>query len=328
MNDQELLIFNLPENDNLYLNFRQRGSFIAHGGLIENILIAAEHVGYSTALSLFPAGEKSNLVASISFSHGATPRPHALFDAIKQRHTNRRPYLPTPLTPEQRQALLSTPNELGFGLVKLVERPEEKELAGRASALAEIVILENKLLHGYLFRDVVWTKAEEKQKRHGLFMDAMEFNPMQKLLFRLAKHWPLMTVGIRAGFPKFIAKEDAKLYATGAAMGIVLIEGDRPTDFVNAGRLMQQIWLKATAHQLALQPVTATLFFAQRILAGETEGVLSPHHIAMMKTAYTDIQKTFGVTNGHIAMMFRIGTAAHASARSSRIPAEEKIRSI
>ncbi len=320
-----VLLYNLPEKGNPYLDFRERGSFIAHGGVIENMLIAAEHFGYRAACDLFPDGERSNLVATISLSARAVPETYALFEAIKQRHTNRKIYEATSLTSEQRQDILRTSQELGFGLVKLVELPEEKEIAGRAGALAEIVILENKLLHGSFFRDVVWTAAEEKQKRHGLFIDTMEFNLIQKLLFRLAKHWVLMTVGIRAGLPKFIAKEDAKLYATGAAMGIVAMEGDRPADFVNAGRLMQRIWLKATAHHLALQPVTATLFFAQRIRARETEGVLSPQQVEIMKRAYADIQKTFRVTDRNIAMMFRIGRAAPASARSSRILAEEKL---
>src|SRR3989338_5193404 len=116
-----VLLYNLPEKGNPYLDFRERGSFIAHGGVIENIVIAAEHFGYTTACGLFPDGERSNLVATISLSARTAPKAHALFDAIKQRHTNRRIYEATPLTPEQRQDLLRTPQELGFGLVKLVE---------------------------------------------------------------------------------------------------------------------------------------------------------------------------------------------------------------
>lgn len=323
--DHELFIYNLPEKDNPYFNFHRRGSLIAHGGLIENILIAAPHFGYKPLLSLFPAGSSNDLVATISLSQDATVKPDLLFDSIKQRHTNRRAYHTTPLTDEQRQNLLHTPQEIGAGTVKLIESQEERRILGKAGASAEVVILENKLLHGCFFKDVIWTQAEEKKKRHGLFIDTMEFNPIQKLLFSLAKNWTMMRFAIRAGLPKFIAQEDAKLYATGAATGVVALPAQRPTDFINAGRVMQRIWLKATVYKLALQPIVATLFFAQRILAGKTEEVLSQRHVDTIKTAYADIQRIFNLKNECITMMFRIGTAPPASARSSRISTDEKL---
>ncbi|MDP3901877.1 MAG: hypothetical protein Q8Q37_02805 [bacterium] len=320
-----LLIYNLPDKDNPYLNFEQSGSYIAHGGLIENMVIAASHFGYSSKVDLFPSATDKNLVAEVFFSKSDSVRQDALFEFIKKRHTNRRPYKNIPLTAEQRSGILRASQESESGGIKLLESEKEKQIAGKAGALAEIVILENKKLHGLLFKDVVWNESREKRLRHGLYINAMEFNPVQKIMFRLAKNWPLMKLAIHLGLPRFIAKEDSKLYASGSAMGIITMSGNNSRDYVNAGRLMQRVWLKATSFGLVLQPVTATLFFAQRIISEKTENLLSSYHISLMKSAYDDIKRTFDVGNETIAMMFRLGEAGPASSFSSRISVEEKL---
>ncbi|MBI4243166.1 MAG: nitroreductase family protein [Planctomycetes bacterium] len=321
----KLLIYNLPDRDNPYLNFNQSGSLIAHGGLIENIVIATPHFGYKTEISLHHSNNDNNLIASISFVEDAKQKLDPLFFFIKQRHTNRRPYEEKPLTVQQQESLLTTPTELNFGSLKLIEDINKKKILGRAGALAEIVILENKILHEYLFRDIVWTEVEEKKVRHGLYVDTMEFNPIQKSIFRFARKWYFMKFAVGLGLPKFIAKEDSKLYASAAAIGIIAMRGRSHEDFLNAGRLMQRLWLKTTSLGLVLQPVVATLFFAQRILSGKTENLLSSQHIDLMRTAYDEIKKISNITDETIAMMFRIGTAKPASTRSSRIAVAEKI---
>lgn len=325
INGDRLLIYNLPNKDNPYLNFKQSGSHIAHGGLIENIVIAAPHFGYFAEVLLFPSSPAhKDLVASISFDKSRTYKSDPLFTFIKERHTNRRPYENTPLTSEQRESILKTPEELGFGLFKLLESEGKKKIVGGAGALAEIVILENKMLHSYLFKDVVWTEKEEKEKRHGLYIKTMEFNPIQKILFRLASQRSLMKFAIQLGLPKFIAKEDSKLYATGSALGIVAMPDHTKYDAINAGRVIQRIWLKATAMGIALQPITATLFFGQRVLLGEDKDLISAHK-DLIKRAYNDIKKEFDLNNETPYMMFRLGRAKPVSGRSSRISVHEKL---
>ena len=39
----QVSIFNLPEKDNPFLNFEQKGSYIAHGSLLENMNIIASN---------------------------------------------------------------------------------------------------------------------------------------------------------------------------------------------------------------------------------------------------------------------------------------------
>ena len=41
-----ILLFNLEDRDPTLYNFRQRGSYFAHGAIIENIIIVAGTLGY------------------------------------------------------------------------------------------------------------------------------------------------------------------------------------------------------------------------------------------------------------------------------------------
>lgn len=65
--DNELRIIATPEKDHPILNFRNRGTWVAHGALIENIIIAATHFGFKTKPHFFPDYRDPNLTAILEF---------------------------------------------------------------------------------------------------------------------------------------------------------------------------------------------------------------------------------------------------------------------
>ena len=315
----EVNVYNLPDRDNPVLNFRQAGSYVAHGGLIENAVIAASVKGYRAIIRLFPDKSDPTFVATLVFEK-ANVAADLLWGVITTRHTNRKPYRPLPLTQEERNALLSVVPELGLeasARVGLIEDAESRKRLGAAGASVEQVILENRELHGILFKDVVWSEKEELEKHSGLYLDAMEFSPPQRALFGLARRWSFMRVANAIGFPKFISWQDAKIYATGSALGAVIMKSSGPEDFVNAGRIMQRLWLRVTACGLWLHPITALLFAAARVRAGEAS-MLSAAHRELIEREYREVEQVFGASAETVAMMFRIGHADPPRAHSSR----------
>ena len=63
--DNQISIFALPEKDHPILNFRHRGTWVAHGALLENILITSSHLGYKTDVKLFPDKDYPKFIAKI-----------------------------------------------------------------------------------------------------------------------------------------------------------------------------------------------------------------------------------------------------------------------
>src|SRR3989344_6623100 len=62
-------LFILPEKDHPILNYRNRGTLIAGGAMIENIMIASAEFGYTADIEMFPDKNNQNLIAKIKLEN-------------------------------------------------------------------------------------------------------------------------------------------------------------------------------------------------------------------------------------------------------------------
>ena len=259
----KITVIALPLKDHAVLNFRYRGTWIAHGALIENMVIAASALGYRAAVSIFPVATNHNITAEITLEK-ADILADSLATAVLLRGTNRKPFAKAPLTIEEKSALEKAQKEIG-GEVLFLEKPEELEVLGRASSNNEIVMLENRLLHDLFFAEVVWSQEEERKKGGGLYLKTLELKAPQEFMIKLCKSWWVMNLLNKVGMAKLIAKDGAKIYSSAGAMGAIVVRDESDEAFVSAGRLMERIWLTATNLGLSLQLMTGVLFFFQKI---------------------------------------------------------------
>src|SRR3989344_1888875 len=93
----EIKVIALPEKDHPILNYRNRGTLIAHGALIENISITSSVLGYKANVNLFPDTSNPKLIARIGLEQNS-PSSNPLYKCIPLRSTNRKPYKRTPIT--------------------------------------------------------------------------------------------------------------------------------------------------------------------------------------------------------------------------------------
>lgn len=313
----EISLLALPEKDHPILNYRNRGTWIAHGALIENIIIAASHYGYRCNVGpLFPDATNPNLVTRISLEQESIS-PDPLYASITARASNRKPYKTSPIIGEQKAFLLTEARKGGEEyLIYIEDRVKIQNLAHSVSA-NEIVMLENRRLHDLFFDELVWTAEEEKKKLAGLYVKTMELAPSKENALKLFKHWGLMRIAILLGIPKKIAQENAVTYAS-CAGAIVIATDDRDEKFIHAGRMMQRLWLSATKLGLSGHLITGIFFLHQRMVTGDT-GIFFPPHIELINTAYTEAATIAVVPKGKIiALMLRIGDGGEPSAHSSR----------
>lgn len=313
----EIRIFNLPERDQSLYNYGQMASYAAHGALIENILIASSAFGYKARFNLFPEKEDEKLVAIISLEKTST-KDDPLFMHIQKRCTNRKPYKSEPLSGSQLAQLTAVAEEIQGGRLLLIQDREKINILACAGSVNEQVMLSNEFLHNFFFTHINWTQEEEEQKRIGFYIKTLELPPPAQIMFKIFRRWSVMRVLNRIGLAKAAAKGNARTYVSCAAMGVVVVPRKTPQDFITAGMMMQRVWLKATQLGLSIQPLTGVLFFMQGIRAGHTEKFTS-QQLNLIKDAYADIKKAFGLKDQEVAMMFRIGEGGEPSARSSRL---------
>jgi len=319
-------VYNLPEKDNPIFNYKQRGSYVAHGALLENIVITAKELGYRADIELFPKKDEADLISIVKLTK-ADLQKDPLYPYIWTRSINRKKYKSIPLTSEQKDYLLKTQEKINGVKILFNEKPEDKKILGSAVSKNEVVMLENKQLHNYFFNDIRWTEEEEKEHKNGLYLKTMELTPPQVLIFKLLSSWKKAKFLTKLGLAKFIAKENAKIYSSGAVIGLINVSKTATKEeFVSSGRAMQRLWLKTNKLGLSFHPITGIIYLVQRILDNKNEA-LSLEHVEVVRDAFSKIIKIFEVPDEeYVALLFRIGDGGRPSALSSRMKANIKVK--
>lgn len=317
-----ILLINLPERDTSLYGWGQRASYLSHGALLENMLISSSSLGYKMQIKIFPDQSNPNLVANIRLEK-TQPRQEPLLKAIDQRITNRKPYKKMPLSAEDKRGLLNVNQNIEGAKIVLTEEPEKIRELAKAASKNEKILFENRSLHDFFFNHINWTKEEDKEKSIGFYIKTLELPPPARLGFKLFKHWPILNLLNKIGLANMVAAINSTIYSSASALGVVVIKNTTPQDYILAGKIMERTWLTATNLGLDLQPMTGILFLKLRILAGDTAS-FSPQHTELIKSVYEKIKDNFKIRDGHIAMLFRLGSGDKPSARSSRLPPDIK----
>lgn len=314
--DNIVNIFNVPENDQSIYNYQQFGSFIAHGALLENMSISAGKNGYQMEVELFPDSNQPNLVATAVFTQRTIYEDAPLYPFIQERCTNRKKYSGKTLTTQLKSELATTSKKNG-GKIMFLDDREKMPILGKAAALNEEIIFENKSLHDFFYKHILWKKNE--QDATGFYIKSLEFLPQQLPIVKLLKNWKILVLMNKFfKISKVIARDNAKKYASSGTFFALTLHENTEKGYVMLGREFQRLWLTATKEGLALQPCTGILFFNARIRSGD-QSVFTKSHINEIREACSHIENAFG-TKDQIGMFGRIGYANPPSGRATRKP--------
>lgn len=303
----------LPEKDHPILNFRNRGTYIAHGALVENAKIAAEALGYESAFNLFP---QEGVLVRIFLKPSTVMRKNNLYEAISQRHSNRKPYKTDPITEEERRYLFEEANKFPRCELVIVEGEQIRRIAENL-AFDTVTFLQNQLLHKLLFQEILWKETEQKY-RPGLYVKTLELTPPKAFVFRFLKNWKILQFLNKMKLPQKIYEENVKTASSAALIGAVTLHNE-DTYFIDAGRLMENIWLRAAKLGLGFHLMTGVVFLWQQINFGERE-IFSEKEREIVNSAYENLMETFKIKDKIIAFTFRVGRADAPLAFSYKRP--------
>lgn len=321
VSNNKIKVFNLPEKDLSLYNFNQFGSYVAHGALIENIIISAKEIGYSTDFSLFPDQQNNNHISTLTLNKAEKDSKDKLFPFITKRVSNRNLYEEKLLDSEQQNKLVLVAKEIDGVELRLVSEKEKKIKLAKSLSVSDQLLFENKKLHDFLFSHIVWDEKESQDKKSGFYIKELALPVLIEKIFKFLRDWDKVKIFNKFGFSKIAAKGNVKLYSKVSAIGAILSKNNTPKDYVLAGRAMQRVWLEATKLGLNIQPVTGVIFFMQRILGNGAQD-FSQEHISMIKNSYRKISEIFNTNQKTISMLFRIGYAKEPKAKSLRLKPE------
>ena len=249
----EIVPKNVGVDDHFYFNYKDRLTQIAIGALLQNIKVVAAKHGYASNFSYknWELGEVYVFVDLIK----SDKEDSSLYEAVQKRATLRVPY--------SREVDLELFEKIKFPNVSIhTDRDIVKQLASDAT-INEQLVLTNKDLHTTFKKHITWSKKEEETKKSGLLIDTMGLNPVQKIAFQSIRWWGVLKRLNQIGFSKVIAKENAAMYESSAAMGIVSVASFTPEEVVHGGMIFQKTWLTFIKNDYWLQPVTGITFLCQ-----------------------------------------------------------------
>jgi hypothetical protein len=247
----------LPETDPF-----SRQIMMSHGTFLELLDLAARQKGLRADIELFPQGEfgpagpDRRPVARIQLAPDAAVRPDPLFAQIRARRTNRAAYEGRePATPAMRaviDSVLPTSVRAGF-----TTGSEPQALPRHRAVASEAWRIEletpRTILESYKVLRV--GPGEIARHRDGLSINTPLVRALTAIgLFDRSQAPAPGDTAIAGQIKDF----NAKLAATPAFFWMVTQGNDRRTQ-VNAGRAYARAQLAATAHGLAMQPLSQAL---------------------------------------------------------------------
>jgi hypothetical protein len=191
------------------------------------------------------------------------------------------------------------------------------------SATVDKIIFEHKLLHGQLFKWIRWNNQEAAKKGDGIPADCLELSFMNKIFFRIISSWSVMSFLNMFGLSSIIGRVNSGLLKNASAIGLIVMDNASKSDYLNAGRYFERIWLTATSLGLAFHPFGGIPFLITRILQAKNEGFSNKHYETLV-SAYNKLLDIFPIKkNNALIILFRIGYAKKPAARTFRRPLSE-----
>jgi len=286
---------------------------IALGAFAESLRLEASGHGFPSILVVDETRDVPSV--RVMLGQGACADTE-LASELEGRHTNRGPYGAAPLFAEETARLAAEGTRSAPLHVKRARR--EIEEVASASALAEQVRFDE-TDPSDLFRWLRWKARDATATRDGL----------DTRLLGLARHerWALRMTGSpsatwclrRLGGGRLAGRRLHHEVLASGAVGAISIADLRPESFIDCGRAMLRVWLRASKLGLAFAPVTVG---AMLPLSRRFGGSFSRCANRKLDEASAALGRTFGIEAGHsVAFLFRVGVPlVTPTLRSERRP--------
>lgn len=298
----------LPTDADAFLGREPSSPFVSVGALIENIVISATHFGYEATVTLFPVPEDLLHVAHIELRVRRGKQEDPLYPYIHTRVTNRKPYKTHSLTTRERESLEHVPEELGIDArISIVENRSHIQRLAQLVTTQIVLLFSHKELHDEFYSSLRWDSHNVYAKEDGLDVRTLEINPFKLFFFKYVVRSWLATYALKIfGVQYFVAYIESFAYAESGAYCGIIFKSETAHDHVNAGRILERMWLIATRERLSIQPAFATVLL-ERILRTHSKS-FSRSQTALIHKSVRRMKEIFGlVPSESLLFSVRIG---------------------
>lgn len=247
---------------------------ISLGCFVETFVLAAQEKGYKATVSIID--KRPDMVATVKLTPQKTPTDTlAWHQLIKKRRSNRRLYEAKPLGADALHTLRAI--NYGQASIQIFTDPEEIAFLATMTHDATFTVMSNPAFRAELASWVRnnWTRKPDGMPAHTQGMPGPVSLIAKPVIKRVKK-----VAGDQA-------KTDAKRILQSAAVGLVCIDSDATTSWLNAGRVYQRACLEALHYDIKTAGASAAVVLPntrERITKRFKLGDKSP--VALMRFGY------------------------------------------
>jgi|LakMenEpi03Aug12_release.lakeMendotaPanAssembly.Ray.scaffolds.fasta_scaffold05036_4 molybdopterin/thiamine biosynthesis adenylyltransferase len=323
-----LLLFLDPQRAFSTIDPGLRFAQIGLGACIESILLEATKLGINLNLRTGAFDINTNLVAVFQQTNetpaNRSPASESLAQFIDKRCTNRRASERSPLSEEDRTALLRSVTTVFPSLdVRFIHEPVALEQLGRICGAAERIRMLNPLCHYDMFkREMRWNKEQAEHTNDGVDVRTLELSLKDETGLGIAAD--ASAIGLVNAWKggKGLEQMTSKLVSGSAAVAFLCVPDYELDTALLAGRALQRLWLKSTELGLAAQPISAPVFMGVHGLWDRHRFLSDPEHAEAAGLLHR-LTQLLELKDHAPLFMLRLCLAEAPTVRSLRRPIEE-----
>jgi molybdopterin/thiamine biosynthesis adenylyltransferase/nitroreductase len=281
---------------------------IAAGAATENLVMAARALGWRPQVGPWKAGAHVDLTR-------AEPELDPLLRHVGRRCTNREHTTATAIPEPVLASLRESVRDPEARLVFLTDRAAIDELACIVGVADRLRMWDPAMLDD-LRRELRWDAAEVLRTRDGIDVRSLGLRRGEETMLRLLMRPGIMPIVRAVGRGDRLESPARDRVRRAAAVGLLTHRGRGATPYFDGGRALQRLWLTATAHDLALCPMTTALFLIRLL---DTD----PSRLGEARPAVDALARRFArifpsETDAEHILLFRLGITGNPPHRSLR----------
>ncbi|MFN4082094.1 MAG: Rv1355c family protein [Bacteroidia bacterium] len=282
------------------LDYNHNGSMVALGSAIENLELFAATKGIKANFIKLKQSNNDYLMGYFVFEDAPSKQSNNLAQAIGIRETNRLLKNIEPIEKNLLTELISIAClDDGYNVLYLSHRDSINKLTGVLGAIERIRLLHPQG-HEDFINEIRWTEEENLAKRNGVDLATVDLTASEIAGLKLAKDYKPLHFLNKLQKGKTFEKMMKKTLDTAPVVG--LLTAPPKTDFLDAGKMLERVWLAANYLGLAFHPVSPSTFMFKRFETNSFEGFekymieeMIEHHKALNKlfNLNDDVEKVF-----------------------------------
>ncbi len=253
------------------LDFRNEGTYIGFGSMLENIEIAASQLNVGIQVDEFPLKDDLRLIAVVNFTD--KPTIHALdylapviFSRVTSRNVGER----TSISDIDKHALTAVANSIPGALLHLFEDLDTITELTDVLTSAERVRLLNPRGHFDTFiRELRFNKFQTEASEDGMDINTLNMTNSEKAGLQIARDPAAVEFLNKLEKGTGFKKISRKPLMTASCLAVVSMNRNDATGFLHGGRVVERVWLEANHRGISFQPVSQAIFLLSRFNAHE-----------------------------------------------------------